>query len=173
MKKMFLALTITTFLLVACGDNNSKKTKETKIEQQKTPKKKEVKTIAQRKKEGKVVRTELSKYITNIPESLVFKEAIMNNAGIKKSVFFAENVDEEQKMKLDSWVLDQIKKLENDSWEKLLLQDNVVISGMTYNTYSFKKAQGAESSIVDMLSLTSVYSPDKKSYTIFVKPYTL
>lgn len=173
MKKLTIIIAVLSIILSSCGDSNSKAKDSVNEKANTVVKKKEIKTIEQRKEAGIAVRAELNKYLKEIPENLVFKESLVNAMGIKKTVFVAENVDAETKIQLDNWVIEESEKLVKANWEKILLQDRVMVSGMEYNSYSFKKAQGGESTATDMLSLTSVHSPDKETFSIFIKPYSL
>lgn len=170
MKKLIL-LALAIFTLVSCGDSNSKKADNNKTE--KTIKTKKVKTVAERKEEGKTVRTELSTYLIEIPEEMVFFNSILNAGGIKKSAFIAENVDEATKNKLDSWFKKQSDDLVAANWEKIVLQEDVTVFDMLTNSHSYRKAQGGDSILTDMLSFSTVYNPKAKTYTLYVKPYTI
>lgn len=169
MKKLLL-LTLAVFTLVSCGDSNSKKTEKDSTEK---IIKKKVKTLAERKKEGKAVRAELSTSLTEIPKNLVFSNAIMNASGIKKSSFIAENVDEATKNTLDTWFKKQSDDLVAANWEKIVLQEDVTVLDLLTNSHSYRKAQGGDSILTDMLSLSTVYDPKRKTYTLYVKPYTI
>lgn len=171
MRKIAILVSIIVLALYSCSDSKTKKPVSDEVKTE--VKIKKVKTLAERKEEGKEVRKELNNYLKQIPENLVFKEAVVNAMGIKKSVFHAENVDEEARNTIEKWLDEQLKDMVAAKWEKTQLQDDDVISGMTYNSYSLKKAQDGDSSQSDMLNLTSVYSPDNMTYTIFVKPYAI
>lgn len=172
MKKLLL-LTLAIFTLVSCGDSNSKKTEKDKTEKSEKTIKKKIKTLKERKEEGKTARAELSTYLMEIPENLVFSNAIFNASGIKKSSFIAENIDEAAKIKLDDWFKKQSDDLVTASWEKIVLQEDVTVLDLLTNSHSYRKAQGGDSILTDMLSLSTVYDPKRKTYTLHVKPYTI
>ncbi len=174
MKKITLLLSIIALSIYSCGDSKSKNVEDEKVKTETIVKKiKKVKTLAERKEEGKVVRTELAEHLKEIPENLVFKESVVNAMGLKKSVFEAEIVDEETNSLIEKWLQEQLSNMEADGWEKSQLQENDVISGIIYNSYSMKRVQGGESTVIEMFSLTSAYAPNLETYTIFVKAYLL
>ncbi len=175
MKKLAILVSILALVIFSCKDSKSKKTKPESIssEVKSEVKVKKVTTLEERKEEGKIARTELNDYLKQIPENLVFKESVVNTMGIKKYVFVAENLDEIAISDLDKWLTEQMNFMVADKWERSQLQENDVISGMIYNSYSFKRPQRGESGMVDMFSLTSVLSPEQKTFTIFVKAYVL
>lgn len=173
MKNIAILLSIIALSLNSCKNSDSKTKISESEEIPATVEVKKVKTPEELEEEGNMVRAELKAYFNEIPESFKFKESLVNAMGVRKSVFIAENVNEEAKKQLDKWVQEQSKELVNKNWEKIVLRDNEMISGMLYNSYSFKKLQGGESSLKDIVSLTSVYNTEKETYTIFVKPYTV
>ncbi len=174
MKKLPILVMVLSIMLWSCGDANKKETKTNdKKENTELPKKKKVKSLEQRLEEGKIVRTELERYDLQIPKNLIFKETLINAMAFKKSTFITDAIDETTKIELENWFKKQSEDLVNLKWEKTLLQKNDTISGMLFNSYSFKRAQGGESTLNDMLNLASVYNPAKKTYTIYVKPYVI
>ena len=114
MKKLIVLLAILSMIVSSCGDKRSKQeqTREdaniqdsiiTVTKKQPKP----IKTIAQRKEEGKEVRAELAKFKLQIPDTLLFSESTINNMSFKKYVFVVDIVDESLKKQLDTWVTKQ------------------------------------------------------------------
>lgn len=160
------------FLFWSCGDTKSKENTDKKEKKTEIKKKKQVKTIEQRKEEGKVIRAELEKYNLQIPENFIFKETLINAMAFKKSTFIADNVDETIRIELDNWFNKQSDDLVNLKWKKTILQKNDTISGILYNSYSFKKDQGGQSTLSDMLTISTAYNP-RGTYSMYIKPYVI
>ena len=174
MKKLTVFIAILLLIFWSCRNENPKTKKQDESEQieKLEPKRKKVKNMKERRKEGKIVRTQLEKYGLQIPENLIFKETLINAMAFKKSTFIADNVDEAMKNDLDNWYHKQMDELVVSKWEKIPLQKDKIVSGVLFNSNSFKRAQAGTSSVSDMLSIGTVYDP-KGVYIVYIKPYVI
>ena len=174
MKKLTVLIPILLLIFWSCKNENPKTKKQDGREQIETlePKKKQPKSLVEIKKEGKIVRMQLEKYGLQIPENLIFKETLINAMAFKKSTFIADNVDEAMKNDLDNWYHKQMDELVVSKWEKIPLQKDKIVSGVLFNSNSFKRAQAGTSSVSDMLSIGTVYDP-KGVYIVYIKPYVI
>ncbi len=174
MKKLTVFIAILLLIFWSCKNENPKTKKQDESEQieKLEPKRKKVKNMKERRKEGKIVRTQLEKYGLQIPENLIFKETLINAMAFKKSTFIADNVDETMKNELDNWYHKQMDELVVSKWEKIPLQKDKIVSGVLFNSNSFKRAQAGTSNVSDMLSITTIYDP-KGVYIVYIKPYVI
>jgi hypothetical protein len=178
MKKAVLLISMFSLVLWSCGDKKAKPQEVNKKTIEVTTKvvnktKKPTKSIGERKEKGKIVRVDLKKFKLNIPDTLLYLNTVIDGNAFKKSTFKVTSVDENLKKVLDDWYTQQSKDFVSNKWERTRIQNNEKVSGMIFNTYSFKRAQGGKSTLFDVITLTSVYDASRQTYIVYAKPYIL
>jgi multidrug efflux pump subunit AcrB len=176
MKRISIIVSFVLLIAGACKDTKVKEEKKgeeipVKIEKKETKRPKL--TLEERKKLGEAVRADLAKFKLAIPDTLVFFNSVIDANAFKKSTFRVDNVDEKLRKVLDTWYAKQIKDLEKNKWDKTQIQKEEKVSELLINSYSFKKPQGGQSTLYDVISLTSVYDASRQTYQVYIKPYIL
>lgn len=176
MKNIIFFSLLSFFVLSSCK-NESKKTEQKgapAVEQNvKVKKVKKIKSPEELQAEEKEVVKDLLAFGVKVPENMNFKESLINNFGYKKSVFEIKDIDEADKNTLDQWYQNQVNQLKKEHWEAETIQKDKNISGSVFNMTQFKKAQGGQSTLSDVLQISTAYLPKQKTYLITFKPYEI
>jgi hypothetical protein len=105
----------------------------------------------------------------NIPENLPFIE-IKKGATQYTAKFKIENIDEATREQLDDWYAQQISDLTANGWNKRDLRVNEKALGTVLNQYILSKPKGGKSSLDNIVSISSAYNTENKSYTVSISP---
>ncbi len=98
-----------------------------------------------------------------IHESLNFLE-VAKESDAYKIRFLAEDVDDETKLALEEWFNNQVNKMVDSGWRKMVLVENDHSFGLVSNEMSFVKPQGVKVNVSYGITLSSSYDGDKKTY---------
>ena len=159
MKKTTLLLAIILSVFIwSCGGSGSE---ENKIKSEKG------KTYSLKTKEGMMKK--LQEFNINIPENLSFIE-IKKEATQYTAKFKIENIDEATREQLDDWYAQQISDLTANGWNKRDIRVNEKVLGTVLNQYILSKPKGGKSSLDNIVSISSAYNTENKSYTVSISP---
>lgn len=98
-----------------------------------------------------------------IHEALNFVE-VEKESSAYKIRFLAEEVDEETKLALEEWFVNQVEKLVENGWRKMVIIENNLSFGIVSNEMAFIKPQGLKINVDSGVTLSSSYNDDKKTY---------
>jgi len=155
MKRIISVMLIFAILfIVSCG--GEKKSSDTS-EVKETPQKK----ASLGTKEGMMAK--LDEYGIDVPLELTFAE-ITRKPNSYTAVFRSENVDEDTKLKLDMWLVDQSKKLvEEKGYTNRAIREKEIIMGNEISEIIFLKDNIG-------ITISTSYVQDTKLYKLFITP---
>lgn len=172
--KNIIFLSLLSFFVLSSCKSEPKKTEqkeEPAVEQKVNVKK--VKSPKELKAEEKEVVKDLAALGVEVPDNIQYKESLINNFGYKKSVFERKDVEEGDTNVFDQWYQNQINQLKKEGWEAETIQKDENISGSIFNMTQFKKAQGGDSTLSDIIQISTAYLPKHNTYLITFKPYEI
>ena len=151
---MSIILIIASIFLVSCG--GEKKSSES-AEVKETPQKK----ASLSTEEGMMAR--LEEYRIEVPLELTFTEVTRKSEGYT-AVFRSENVDEDTKLKLDMWLVDQSKKLvEEQGYSNRAIREKEIIMGTEITEIIFLKDRKG-------ITISTSYDKETKLYKLYISP---
>ena len=168
MKKLIVITAVLfSVLMWSCGNSSS----DSSSNGEKSKKKEyfeKLKTYDLSTEEGMLKR--LSDYYKlTVPSQLSFVE--IKNKGDRKMILKAENVTEEDLVKLNEWYKNECQRLVDDGYKKTLMQDNTESMGMIFNDSFYQKKTDFSTATEwrwNSISLYSVYKIDEKEYKLVI-----
>ncbi|MBN2858431.1 MAG: hypothetical protein JXN63_08520 [Candidatus Delongbacteria bacterium] len=152
-KPLTLILILMTMFLVSCG--GEKKSSDSAEVKDSPQKKASIST-----EEGMMAR--LEEYGIEVPLELTFTE-IRKKSGGYTAVYRSENVDEDTKLKLDMWLVDQSKELvDNGFTNRAIREKEIIVGNEITEIIFFKDGKG--------ITISTSYNNDTKLYTLYISP---
>lgn len=149
-----IMLIMATLFVVSCG--GEKKGSDTS-EVKETPQKK----VSLATKEG--MMSKLEEYGIDVPIELTFTE-VRKKSNDYTAFFRSENVDEDTKLKLDMWLVDQSKKLvQEKGYTNRAMREKEVIMGNEVTEMIFLKDG-------DGITISTSYDLETKLYKLYITP---
>lgn len=149
-----IMLIMATLFVVSCG--GEKKSSDTSEVKEAPQKKASLST-----EEGMMAK--LEEYGIEVPLELTFTE-VRKKSNDYTAFFRSENVDEDTKIKLDMWLVDQSKKLvEEKGYTNRAMREKEVIMGNEVTEMIFLKDG-------DGITISTSYDLETKLYKLYITP---